>query len=175
MEPTDDSDEMWMPFPATIRLICDIWPYCGWSSWLAWQCYGGPRGRGPWLFAEFSHPSRWVGGTMFLRDPWQFDFSAVLMASDQPSAEFELHTRRKARLSASKIKWLADAVLDGMLYENDESEFGMLCEQRPRSLNVEVCHSSILDDTLAGIFGRKPRKDAAGIYWHKRRDRENRS
>ena len=98
---------------------------------------------------------------MILRDPWDFAFSAVLMASDQPGIEFKFHTPRKARLSETKHAWLASAVLDGVRYDYDDDEFILVCSKRYRSLDVEIWNYEVSEDHSH----RKFKRDSDGILW----------
>ena len=106
---------------------------------------------------------------MILRNPWHFAFSALLMASDQPSAQFEFHTPRKAQLSETNNRWLVQAVLDGVRYDYDDTEFALICQKGPRTLGIDIWQSNVLDDALEGNSHLKPKKDAEGIYWYKKR------
>jgi len=132
LEDFNDGDKSTLA--GTIRLICDLWPYCEWSEWLNWQIYGGPHSRGPWWCILFDRPERWSGGIMILSDPSRFAFSTVLMESEQPFAQFEIRSPRKAQLAAAEIKWLAHSVLSGVSYDYDDSEFGLICEKWPEAL-----------------------------------------
>ena len=151
---------------STIRLVCDVWPYCEWSTWLTWQRYGGPRRRGPWWIAEFNYPPRWNNGIMILRNPWRFPFSELLMASDQPGVQFTFQTPRKAQLSKTENKWLVHAVLDGVRYDYEDDEFGLICQKGQRSLGVDIWQRDCLDDALEGNSHLNPTKDDEGIYWY---------
>lgn len=152
----DDTGER--PVESTIRLICDCWSYCGWPDWLMWQRYGGPRGRGPWLIADFSKPWRWRNATMALRNPWDFAFSEVFMASDPNDVTFELRTSKGERLSLSEHRWLAAAVLDGMKYDFDDEDFLVIAKRKSRSLIIQLCNPDSLEP---GEY--VPSKD--GVVW----------
>lgn len=150
------------PVSATISLVCDIWQYSESSEWLSWQTYGGPRGRGPWWIATFDTPQRWNCGTMLLQNPWNFAFSHLYISGDDPSVQFSLHTSRNAPISRAKQNWLARAVMDGIRWDCDDSEFALVCTRHQRSLGVNIWHPDMLEHNSGGQY----KKDADGILWH---------
>ena len=157
------------PVAGTIKLICDLWPYCEWPTWLTWQRYGGPRRRGPWWIAEFDYPVQWNKGSMILRSPWRFAFSGLMMASDQPGVQLTFRTPRNALLSHTEIGWLVRAVVDGMRYDYDDKDFALICQKGRRSLSVDIWQRNVLDDQLEANSQMQPKIDAEGIYWFRDR------
>lgn len=149
----------------TIKLICDLRPYFNSAAWLSWQRYGAPRGRGPWWIAEFQFPPKWIGATMNLRAPGNFAYEALLAASDQACAQLELRPAGRAAFPPAAIRRLARVILVGMRCEWDDTEFGLICKEGPRSLAVDIWHGYAMNDALELNRDMKPRKDADGIYW----------
>lgn len=165
----DEEDEAWdSPVAGTIRLLCDIWPLAEGNIFLEWQTYGRPSGRGPWWMATFESPPRWNCGTLVLRDPWDFAFSWLYSASDNPLVRFELHTLRNVSLTKARQDWLAQAVLDGMRHDWPDREFGIICRRGIRSLGVSICGPVFVDSILDETAPFKAKKDADGIWWTKK-------
>jgi hypothetical protein len=149
------------PAATTLRLICDLWPYCEWPDWLSWQSYHGPTGRGPWWVADFDSPDQWDGALMILQNPWDYPFSELHMACSGAYIEFDLHRLRPTRLLKRHHRWLANAVLDGLLYDLDESEFVLTCSRHLRSLTVMITNPRDKEANPPP----KAKKDRHGIYW----------
>jgi hypothetical protein len=116
---------------------------------------------GPSRLATFSTPCEWSDATMYLRNPWDCTFSHLFVADHSGPIEFDLHTRRSIPLTKKRQDWLAAAVLDGLLYDLDESEFILACSRKPRSLNAKIWYPF----ELAEHADLKPKKNRHGIYW----------
>ncbi len=148
---------------STIRLVCQLWPMVGWPDWLMWQRYGGLAGRGPWWIAcNFEEPMSWFNGRMILRNPWDFAFSDVFMASDSNDVTFELRKPRGRAIKDLEYKWLAAAVLSGLRYDYEDGEFILACTKEPNALIVRIWNPLTVD---ASEKCYKPGKD--GICWWK--------
>ena len=104
---------------------------------------------------------------MYVRDPWRFAFSELLMASDQPGVCFEFHTPRNARMTEKVHDWLSGAILDGVRYDKEKDEFGLICQKTSRSLKADIWLGGALDDALEGNQSLKPKMDRNGIYWYR--------
>ena len=102
---------------------------------------------------------------MYLRNPWDYAFSHLLMASDEPTVQLEFQTPRRVRLSKTKNAWLAEAVLDGVRFDYEDAEFGLICQKLSRSLYVGIFADYALTDFLEGNRHLKPKRDHEGIYW----------
>lgn len=152
------SEEAITPVESTVRLICDIWPYCEWPDWLMWQRYGEPsKSTGKWI-AEFESPLRWMSGRMVLQNPWDFAFSRLYMACNWDDITFLFRKPDNARISQSEHRWLAHAVLDGMHEDYENDEFILACTKDPRSLTVRIWNPRVFEAELA-------KADADGIVW----------
>lgn len=156
---------MTTPLASTIKFICELRPYCKSATWLNWQRYGAPQGRGPWWVAEFSFPVKWIGATMILRDPADFTFAGILTAADELSAQFELYPTLQAAFPPAAVRRLARLILEEMRQEWDDTEFVLICREARRSLDVDIWHNHSRKIALELNRDLKPRKDADGIYW----------
>lgn len=130
----NDGDEL----ASTIKLVCDVYEYAVGANWLEWQTYLGPRGRGPWWTLAFQAPNRWEGASMFIRDPSDFGFYSLIMSAHGKNVAFEMHSSKDERITKKKEKWLAESIMNGLLYEYEESEFNFAWLATPYSLKVDM-------------------------------------
>jgi hypothetical protein len=92
---------------------------------------------------------------------WEFAFSWLYAASG-PWLQFEVWKDKGKRITEVEHKWLAGAILDGILWDYDESEFVLACEKTPEIMYVEIYPPS---DAKEHPEDDKPGKD--GICWRK--------
>lgn len=123
---------------STIRLVCQAWPMVEWPDWLMWQRYAGPVGRGPWWICDFEEPTQWFGAHMILRNPWDFAFSDLFEAADEQNIGFRLFKPRGKQIKGEEHSWLAGAVLSGLRWNYDDSEFILACRKESKSLIVHI-------------------------------------
>jgi hypothetical protein len=144
---------------STIRLVCQAWPWVTWPDWLMWQEYGGPFERGPWWICEFQEPMRWYGAHLIIRDPWDFAFSDLFAACGEQDIAFRVFKHRGNKMRVQEHNWVARAVLSGMRWDYDDSEFILACTKEPKSLMVRI------DNPMCVEMKKSHKRDKDGIFW----------
>lgn len=133
MEPDPD------PVGATIRMITSLVPYgpaC--DQFLDWQEYGGPRNSDQWFKLTFSEPWQWRNALCYLKAPWDFIFSRLLMPHDNEQVIFDVTPHNRKSFTKKEQQDFAAAILDGVLYDNDHHEYIISCSNGRNCLSVEI-------------------------------------
>jgi hypothetical protein len=156
----------------TVRLVQAYYPYVAHPSDLGFELYDVRRVRGAEYTLVFD--DAFAGARFTIGNPWYIIFAYLFEVAGASDVDFVVLRADRRNMTRVEQEDLALAIIDGMNYELDESEYMAVFSRSPYALTVSLSDPEVVyfcrlwRDHLGITYSGRPHKGRGALATQRR-------